>query len=416
MKAIARLWRGAVLVTVVAAGVSLSSAPSHAAGRTVPPGDGLFTVACNQGVPNGQLLSVDSSSGSSLRIGPGNPAENSDCGVLATWDQATDTAYVEYANTAGSYYTVNLATGISAFAFNPSLNGVPVPYDDFNTIGISPDGVGYALVDTTLYTVNLATGAMTLLGPCGSIDDDVYSLAVDPITGVMYGLSESENDLYTFDTSTGAATLVTTLTMGAGDTTSDMQFDSNGTMWVLTDVANKAVEADLWSFDPTAADISASGQDAGALSEGSSDYFAWPLIEAPASAPTQFVSASTATATTGHTFSFTVKANGWAYPTYSIVAGALPEGLSLGSQTGTISGTPTTAGTFPVAVRASNSTGTVTQKLTLTVAPVLATTGVDPNPAAAGSLGLLVVGTALAAVAVIRRRRTDGRQQSPRSQ
>lgn len=62
--------------------------------------------------------------------------------------------------------------------------------------------------------------------------------------------------------------------------------------------------------------------------------------------------------------------------TWSITSGSLPAGLSLASTTGTLSGTPTAAGSFSFAVQATDSSGaTATQNLTLIIA------GPPPLPA-----------------------------------
>ena len=57
---------------------------------------------------------------------------------------------------------------------------------------------------------------------------------------------------------------------------------------------------------------------------------------------------------------------------YSIISGKLPSGLALNATTGTISGTPTTKGTFTLMVVASNAGGTsIAVRLTLTINPAL---------------------------------------------
>lgn len=55
--------------------------------------------------------------------------------------------------------------------------------------------------------------------------------------------------------------------------------------------------------------------------------------------------------------------------TYSILSGSLPPGITLNSSTGAISGTPTTPGTYPFSVRATNLSNETadTQALTITV-------------------------------------------------
>jgi hypothetical protein len=55
-------------------------------------------------------------------------------------------------------------------------------------------------------------------------------------------------------------------------------------------------------------------------------------------------------------------------PSYSVVSGALPGGLTLNTSTGAITGTPTTPGIFTFVVRASNAGGSAdTSTLTITV-------------------------------------------------
>jgi uncharacterized protein (TIGR03437 family) len=72
---------------------------------------------------------------------------------------------------------------------------------------------------------------------------------------------------------------------------------------------------------------------------------------------------------------------------FGLAAGTLPDGLRF-SNTGAISGTPSVAGTFPFAVRVTDSTGaTATVGLSLTIAPppLVITT---PSPLATGMIGV----------------------------
>lgn len=62
--------------------------------------------------------------------------------------------------------------------------------------------------------------------------------------------------------------------------------------------------------------------------------------------------------------------NGTAPYSWSIVAGTLPAGLSLAPTTGVISGTPTTAGAYPVTIRVTDALGyTAQQQFSITVDP-----------------------------------------------
>lgn len=53
--------------------------------------------------------------------------------------------------------------------------------------------------------------------------------------------------------------------------------------------------------------------------------------------------------------------------TYSVQSGSLPDGVTLNSSTGVISGTPTTAGTYNFVIRATNGTGETLDTSTLTI-------------------------------------------------
>ncbi|MCU1393209.1 MAG: hypothetical protein JWM34_1637 [Ilumatobacteraceae bacterium] len=73
-----------------------------------------------------------------------------------------------------------------------------------------------------------------------------------------------------------------------------------------------------------------------------------------------------------------VTAGGYPAPTYSISAGTLPAGLTLDATTGTITGTPTTAGAYAFTITASNTLADVTRAFTGTVATPAATPAATP--------------------------------------
>jgi Putative Ig domain len=86
-------------------------------------------------------------------------------------------------------------------------------------------------------------------------------------------------------------------------------------------------------------------------------------------APPVITSANTATGTVGTAFSYQITATG--NPT-SFGATGLPAGLTVKTSTGLISGTPTTAGIYPVTISATNVSGTATATLVITIGPFTA--------------------------------------------
>jgi hypothetical protein len=106
----------------------------------------------------------------------------------------------------------------------------------------------------------------------------------------------------------------------------------------------------------------------------------------PACDPPVITSPNPSGAELGTAFSFPVTASGTRPITYAITAGSLPPGLTLDPATGLIAGTPTTAGTFPFTITATNAYGSDTQssELTLTVAPTPTPTPIPtPTPTVA---------------------------------
>lgn len=80
----------------------------------------------------------------------------------------------------------------------------------------------------------------------------------------------------------------------------------------------------------------------------------------------------------GEAYSQTLAATGTTPITWTLDSGSLPAGLTLSD--GTISGTPTTTGTFTFTVKAANSAGDDTKKLTIVIQAASVGPNPDPNP------------------------------------
>ena len=98
----------------------------------------------------------------------------------------------------------------------------------------SPGGVG------ELWTIDQTTGAAIAdIGPLsdsGGQNYGVTGLAFDPTSGILYGSTggKSGNSLLTIDPATARVTVVGDYGLGAGDTMTDIKFDTNGTLYGIT--------------------------------------------------------------------------------------------------------------------------------------------------------------------------------------
>jgi len=170
-------------------------------------------------------------------------------------------------STASQLATVNLLTG----AATPigSATGIA----GLVAMEFAPDGTLYAasLGTNDLYSVNLTTGAVTVIGGLGFTE--VMDLAWDPFNDTMYAIASSGapgtgSFLYSLNLGTGAGTLVTTITandclMGLTIDSADQflsmdQCDSNSPLFqidpangALTNLGNTGIGASMGAATQT---------------------------------------------------------------------------------------------------------------------------------------------------------------------
>lgn len=238
-------------------------------------------------------------------------------------------------------YTVTqtgvLPTGISFDIATRTFKGVPTQAGTFSISVTATDSTGgTSAAVTNNYTLTIATPTLTLTPatmPAG-------------ISGVAY--------TQTFLASGGTAPYTYTLTSGA--LPAGMTLTAAGILSGISTVAG------TFNFSVTATD-STTG-----IAAAVSNAYTLTL-----SAPTIAINPATLPDTTlSIPYSQILTATGGTAPyTYTISAGDLPAGLTL-SATGTLSGTPTDAGTFNVTVMATDAlafTGVRTYALTITNRP-----------------------------------------------
>jgi iron transport multicopper oxidase len=116
--------------------------------------------------------------------------------------------------------------------------------------------------------------------------------------------------------------------------------------------------------------------------------------------PPAFVNQSApATATVGQAYSYAYTATGDPAPAFTLASGSLPPGLTLASS-GTLSGTPTTAGTYSFTVQAANGSGTPAVSATQNVTVAASAASADLQMILTGPASVAVNGTATYGVAV----------------
>ena len=122
-----------------------------------------------------------------------------------------------------------------------------IAYDPITDIlfGTAIDGSG-----TDLFTIDRATGAMTLIAPISGLGAQAYvmGLAVDPDTGLMYGIEIVTSSLVAIDKTTGAATTIGAL----GYTTrysQGLDFDAATGVLYLASIDYDAAVQNMYTVD-----------------------------------------------------------------------------------------------------------------------------------------------------------------------
>ncbi|MCW5764943.1 MAG: SMP-30/gluconolactonase/LRE family protein [Phycisphaeraceae bacterium] len=173
-------------------------------------------LAQPEGAPAGRLIAVDSSrslweinisTGSKVQIGTVSSNAGTTAGLA--YDCSTGTVYLTSTST-DSLYTLDLATGAATLvgAYDPAVPNIVMHGIEWD----SSTGTLYTASshNNGLYSVNTTTGAATLIGTSGLTS--FPNLVYDSRNNVMYGTSSGTDSFYQIDRATGAATLIGPLT------------------------------------------------------------------------------------------------------------------------------------------------------------------------------------------------------------
>ena len=265
---------------------------------------------------------------------------------------------------AAAWYQVeaNIESFTTDFTFqitpgtNPTADGFTFAIQGNNSTAVGPPGggLGYG-PDTPSGTGGIPSSVavkLDLYSNAGEGTDStgLYTNGASPTTPAV-DMTSSGVNLHSGDPFHVHITYDgTTLAMTITDTTTNATFTTNWTVDIPTIVGN--VVAYVGFTAGTGGDTAV--QNIQTWTFGSLGNPAVPVI----------TSASTASGTVGSAFSYQITATN---TPSSYGATGLPAGLSVNSGTGLISGTPTTAATSTVTLKAINGGGTGTATLTLTI-------------------------------------------------
>jgi PKD repeat protein len=270
-----------------------------------------------------------------------------------------------------------LATGGAQGQTTPSLASCET-YDPTSRTWTAAGNMATARASHT--ATLLGTGKVLVAGGgTGEVTCELYDTAAR--TWSSTGSMATGRAAHTATIFSNGAVLVAGGTNAGGTTATSEIYDAGAGTWSATGslITARSGHAAALLADGTVLAAAGSGS-------GGSGLAACEVYDPTLTAPV-ISSASTASGTAGDPFSYTITASG--YPS-SFGATNLPSGLAVDAATGVISGTPTMVGTANVTISATNSLGTGSAALAITIGPstrppVISEVTASQNPTKTGN-------------------------------
>ena len=229
-------------VVLAAALLSITATNASAVGtREIASGNTLFALSGENSSKYGQLLTLNPQTAAPTEVGTRGSASNYGFAYQAAYNPVNKSIYwlsKDFNNgIPNDLMKANPTTGQSVIVGPLTLNGNQI---DVQSMAIGANGSAYGLSDNTLYSVNLNTGALTVIS--SSLPADRwYSFAYNPADHKFYAVTNNANGglveiNVTDGTVTGLIPFSNFPNLGAGTSTSakrtfSIAFDQNGSLW-----------------------------------------------------------------------------------------------------------------------------------------------------------------------------------------
>ena len=341
------------------AGLSVSSANSKISGTPTQSGSFTFTLQVQDSSPTPQTASKSFTISIAAAVAPLAVSTSSlTSGQVNSAYAATLTATGGTTPYSWSISSGSLPTGLSLNASTGQIGGTPTQAGSSSfTVQVKDSSSPTAQTATKSLTITIAAAVTPVQITTGSVPSGQVGTAYSTTLVASGGTTP-----YSWSISSGA--LPAGLTLSAASGTISGTPTTSGSFSFTAKVTD--------STTPTAQTATKS----------------LTITIAAAVTPVQITTGSVPAGQVGVAYSTMIQATGGTTPySWSISSGALPAGLTLSAATGTISGTPTTSGSFTFSAKVTDSTSptaqTASQSFTLTIAtaplPVQITTSSVPS-------------------------------------